>query len=131
MPPKRNRRNAEPAPFVLQPVTLKECVEKMKDLPNADNSIAIWTQNIINLAYYSKPANERLPFKTPYKELEEANKDVDVASLLADYDRTMNIIETQIINKRSPDNTQTTSASVNTRRAVNLGIYLHGRAGNY
>jgi hypothetical protein len=100
-PPKTKKSPPQQNPPPPKKVTLEEAIKCIDDLPNAEGSKNIWRNNIISLGVYFVPVEERGYdyFNLNYKELGEKYKDTDILPLIEDYDRTVDIIEGEIINK--------------------------------
>ena len=100
-PPKKKVSVPPPPPPPPPKVTLGDAIKCIDDLPNASGSKDIWRSNIISLAVYSLPADERGTdyFNLKYTELAEKYKDINILPLIEDFDRTVDIIEGDIVNK--------------------------------
>lgn len=100
-PKKKASAPPSPPPPVPPTVTLEQAIKSIDNLPNASGSKDIWRNNIISLAVYSLPADKRGTdyFNLKYAELAEKYKDINILPLIEDYERTMDIIEIDIVNK--------------------------------
>ena len=101
MSPKRKAQKKASAPPPPPKVTLGDAIKCIDNLPNASGSKDIWRSNIISLAVYSLPADVRGNdyFNLKYTELAEKYKDINILPLIEDFDRTVDIIEGDIVNK--------------------------------
>ena len=100
-PPKKNKSSPKQNPPPPKKVTLGEAIECIDSLPNAEGSKNIWRNNIISLGVYLVPAEEREAdyMNLTFKELAEKYKDINILPLIEDFDRTLDIIEGDIVNK--------------------------------
>jgi hypothetical protein len=100
------KKRGRPAKAPQQPpppneVTLEQAIKCIDALPNAQGSKDIWTNNITSLAIFSLPAAKREAdyMNLTFKELADKYKDINILPLIEDFDRTVDIIEGEIINK--------------------------------
>jgi hypothetical protein len=76
-------------------ITLKHILNGIQNLPNADGSKIIWSNNIISLVATWK--NE--PSGLTYAETADKLEYVDVYPLLSNFDETVELIESKIVKK--------------------------------
>lgn len=96
MPP---RRRVNP-PLPVRVVTLEMCIRAIEALPNPASTKRIWKNNLISLANYSLPEDQRHDDMT-YEEMGVALKEINMGALITDFERTRTIIEGVILNKQT------------------------------
>jgi len=123
----KKKKQPPPPPPPPAKVTLEDAIKCIDNLPNAQGSKDIWRNNIISLAVYSLPPDERGAdyMNLTYKELAEKYKDINILPLIEDYDKTVDMIEGEVINK-----TNGQAISFETKKQFFYGILtLIGRNG--
>lgn len=129
MPPKAKKSTPKKAKKMATPpvshVTLEEAIDGIDNLPNAEGSKRIWSNNLISLVHFSLPPDERGSDSSTYDELRERYANVDIGEIISDYNRTTDIIENQIVNK-----TNGKAIAIDTKKQYYFAILaLCGRGG--
>jgi hypothetical protein len=86
-------------PPITKNLTLEDALDYIYNLANADGTKKIWSNAIINIAAFDNPSPSTSTMKVD--ELEQHFKDTNIATILNDFDRTVDVIENKIKNKQT------------------------------
>lgn len=99
--PKATKTKTATSPPPPSKVSLQDAIKCIDALPNATGSKDIWKSSITSLAMYTLPIGEKQTdyMNLTYKELADKYKDIDILPLIENYDYTVDVIESEIVNK--------------------------------
>lgn len=98
MPPKKNKKTQKKQKKEMA-FTLKNVIDYLQSLANAKNSIRNWVDALSTLVYYSEN-EEPFPILLTKSEMADKYADIDMSKLIKDFDKVVDIVETQIKSSR-------------------------------
>ena len=84
--------------------TLKEGIDYINTLKNADNSKKNWIDALTTLVHYNEAKETAFNATTTKKEQAEQYADINIAPIINDFDKVVEIVETKILSSRSRTN---------------------------
>jgi transcription termination factor NusB len=85
-------------------ITLKGAIDYINTLKNAANSKNNWIDSLTTLVHYNEAGDQAFFATTTKKEQAEQYTDINIAPLIKDYDKVVDIVETKIMSARSSSN---------------------------
>ena len=97
--------------------TLKEGIDYINTLKNADNSKKNWIDALTTLVHYNEAGDQAFHATTTKKEQAEQYADINISPIINDFDKVVEIVETKILSSRSR-----TNIAIDTQKQYYLAI---------
>ena len=124
MSPKPKRKQQQPKNVL----TLKQAIEYIDKSELADNTKEVYRRNITDLVFFAHGgfnSNDEITHAMTNKELQAHYDDENIAPLLTDFDKTVDIIQNKRVNRKTPGK----PLSINTTKGYYLAIIHLARKG--